>query len=375
VGYMTGVGGPYILSDSYLSVNTQGWGGGVPLSGQFLNYPRQFCGKITYDEGCYFKDNWFSYEVLDANLQPTGYAELPGTINLRYSVNQPLDAATVKVTFNLRNAVTNAIAYTTTFTDTKLANTTLTATKQMSFPANFVGGYYKVEVLFNALNSCKKYADYAAPLSTLLLMPAGSTMCQVWPGDVNNDGIVNYGDRASLNRYIFNANLRSTWLQGPNRYKLDAGSNPLTYIKWESQPGVPWATPDGCYMDSDGNGVVNNFDYLAMKLNWTKTHGAPTKAGSDASGFVLGRNYPNPFNPSTRLDYTLPERSQVRIVVTDMLGREVAVLADGSMDAGTHTALFDASALASGTYVARAMMTGLESGESFTRSVTMTLGK
>ena len=67
--------------------------------------------------------------------------------------------------------------------------------------------------------------------------------------------------------------------------------------------------------------------------------------------FNLEQNYPNPFNPSTKISYTLSEKSNVTLKVFDMLGREVASLINGSQEAGQHNVSFDASKLASGVYV------------------------
>jgi hypothetical protein len=69
--------------------------------------------------------------------------------------------------------------------------------------------------------------------------------------------------------------------------------------------------------------------------------------------FMLQQNYPNPFNPTTVVRYQIPGASQVRLVVYDMLGREVAVLVNGKEEAGYHTAMFDGSGLASGVYLYR----------------------
>jgi hypothetical protein len=70
-------------------------------------------------------------------------------------------------------------------------------------------------------------------------------------------------------------------------------------------------------------------------------------------GFVLQGNYPNPFNPQTTIRYTLPETAHVRLVVYDVLGREVALLADKTLAAGTHETVFEATGLPSGLYVYR----------------------
>ncbi|MEX2605312.1 MAG: T9SS type A sorting domain-containing protein [Gracilimonas sp.] len=62
-------------------------------------------------------------------------------------------------------------------------------------------------------------------------------------------------------------------------------------------------------------------------------------------------NYPNPFNPTTNITFTLPNRSQVSLVVYDLLGREVATLVNEILPAGKQTARFDASNLANGVYL------------------------
>lgn len=64
-------------------------------------------------------------------------------------------------------------------------------------------------------------------------------------------------------------------------------------------------------------------------------------------------NYPNPFNPSTRISYTLKESGKVSLKVYDVLGKEVANLAEGFYEAGKHVAVFDGSNLASGIYFYR----------------------
>jgi hypothetical protein len=67
----------------------------------------------------------------------------------------------------------------------------------------------------------------------------------------------------------------------------------------------------------------------------------------------LNQNYPNPFNSSTAIRFQLPASGITHLAVYDMLGRRVAVLVDGSMAAGHHTATFDASSLTSGMYLYR----------------------
>ncbi|MEX1213064.1 MAG: cellulose binding domain-containing protein [Balneolaceae bacterium] len=86
--------------------------------------------------------------------------------------------------------------------------------------------------------------------------------------------------------------------------------------------------------------------------------------GPDATGipdrFHLGQNYPNPFRGTTTLRYELPEQSETRIDVFDILGRRVGTLLDKNVEAGHHTLQWDASSLSSGLYLIR-MISGDQS--------------
>jgi hypothetical protein len=68
-------------------------------------------------------------------------------------------------------------------------------------------------------------------------------------------------------------------------------------------------------------------------------------------GFALSQNYPDPFNPSTSIAFTIPSQEQTRLTVHDLLGREIASLIDGTMPAGSHTIVWNASGVASGVYL------------------------
>jgi hypothetical protein len=67
----------------------------------------------------------------------------------------------------------------------------------------------------------------------------------------------------------------------------------------------------------------------------------------------LTSTYPNPASGSVSVTYTLPSTTQVRLRVYDVLGREVATLADGEQAAGAHQAAWDARRVATGVYVMR----------------------
>jgi hypothetical protein len=330
------------------------------------------------DEACYILPNTVTYRIVDGENQDVTFATIPGSITVRLNVAFPAMGFPITATVNFYTVPGNQLAYSTSFNATKLAGQTLTGNYQVAVPSTLVQGYYRINVVLSTQNSCGDYINYVPGDKGLLLVGQGNEPCIVWPGDVNNDGIANYGDRTALNKYIFNANLRPSWLTGPARYRADAATNPMTYFTWEGQAGAPWQTPEGCYMDADGNGTVNTFDLLPVKVNFLRTHGTTTPKHDEASiagTFGIAQNYPNPFHPSTTLQYAVPEKSTVKLVVTDMLGREVAVLVDGEVEAGVRTVVFDASALESGVYMARYEATGIASGITSSRIVKMTLAR
>ena len=69
------------------------------------------------------------------------------------------------------------------------------------------------------------------------------------------------------------------------------------------------------------------------------------------STFELKQNYPNPFNPSTQISFSLAVNGLVTLSVYNLLGQEVKTLINRSLEAGSHSINFEASALQSGIYI------------------------
>ena len=68
------------------------------------------------------------------------------------------------------------------------------------------------------------------------------------------------------------------------------------------------------------------------------------------SSYSLSQNYPNPFNPNTKIQYSVPQSSQVVIKVFDILGNEIATLVNEEKPAGNYEVEFNGATLPSGVY-------------------------
>jgi hypothetical protein len=91
--------------------------------------------------------------------------------------------------------------------------------------------------------------------------------------------------------------------------------------------------------------------YLFEHQDWSANLSeVENEAGALPSEYSLAQNYPNPFNPTTQISYTLKKSEQVKLVVCDVLGREIATLVDGFQDQGMYNITFNAKDLTSGIY-------------------------
>jgi len=77
------------------------------------------------------------------------------------------------------------------------------------------------------------------------------------------------------------------------------------------------------------------------------------KQRTENRSFALYPNYPNPFNASTTIPFTLDQKLPVKIIVYNQLGQNVVTLFDGMMDSGMHQVNWDAGCVSSGVYLIR----------------------
>ncbi len=111
------------------------------------------------------------------------------------------------------------------------------------------------------------------------------------------------------------------------RYNISVRTSDVTSGTYRRLPNVAWFIA-----------IVTDIDELAENLPQV---------------FGLQQNYPNPFNPSTTIKYQLPAKSHVTLKVYDVLGREVATLANNLEEPGYKAVQWDARSVASGVYLYR----------------------
>ncbi len=143
-------------------------------------------------------------------------------------------------------------------------------------------------------------------------------------------------------------------LQASSRYTSGSGTDPGDY--------------NAMVISQFGSATVNQAGVAISNLKASIFTPVSIEDGNQSvKSFNLEQNYPNPFNPSTVVRFTLDAGRQTSLKVYDLLGREVAVLVNGALPAGSHSVTFDAAGLPSGVYMYK-----LEAGgQSMTRRMTL----
>jgi len=151
----------------------------------------------------------------------------------------------------------------------------------------------------------------------------------------------NTASEQDVERYTIERRISSDWdvLTYINGYGDSPVGHEYSYVDDEVLSGTVYSYRLTSH-DIDGTTVV--FDQIVSA--------STTGSAAEVAEYDLYQNYPNPFNPTTSISFNLPEAEFARLAVFDMLGREVAVLVNNSMNAGLHTVEFSASNLSAGTY-------------------------
>jgi len=178
-----------------------------------------------------------------------------------------------------------------------------------------------------------------APVDCTCRLPTVDSCCVQYPGDVNHSGSINISDVTALIAYLCDDGTAPVPLSNadPNGDcvvdSLDVDYL-IDYI-FNSGPAPVACT---CRMPVKGScysSGVDPDDLVARAL----MKGTPESAMPRQ--FSLHQNRPNPFNPVTEISFTLPEASDVRVMVYNILGQHVSTLVDGYQEAGEHAVIWN----------------------------------
>ncbi len=206
--------------------------------------------------------------------------------------------------------------------------------------------------------------DLTATATTPLTVAPGGSITFAYAVTNNTDAAVS-GDLFFVARQGANAVASGVIVSGT----VQAGQ---TVTSTFTQP-VPQGAPIGTYTYELSIGqfpsVIADTETFTVSVGGTaRTGGAVAWAVPEAESWEAAASsaevavhaadaavaaYPNPFRQQTALSFTLPSPERVRLAVYDVLGREVAVLYDGTAEAGQHEATFEGSGLPSGVYLWR----------------------
>ncbi|HPG39667.1 MAG TPA: T9SS type A sorting domain-containing protein [bacterium] len=166
----------------------------------------------------------------------------------------------------------------------------------------------------------------------------GAIRCKLFDADLDGDydlvtTHVENGNKLWLNDGIGLFTFYSTVFPGKTAYSLECmdldGDNDIDVVLGQEP-------------DTGGNSIY---------FNETIQTGIGDNKPSAPLNFNLLNNYPNPFNPFTSINYSIPQNGFVSLIVYDITGREITRIVNNNMPAGAHKVEFDGSNLANGVYV------------------------
>ncbi len=262
--------------------------------------------------------NYHSYD--DPNSVTIGLENSNGTTGIQFLYNGTYDQFAMPLEYEF------AIMYT---TGLEMPDLTITLEPQgtpIVIPAN--GGTFDYDVTIENVGT--NYATFTA--WTTATLPNGSETGAI---------LLRPGIGLAPGANIFR-NLTQTVPDiapaGSYYYNAFVGGYPNNII---AQDSFPFEKEDGII---DGSSIYDDW-YIE---GWDSD--LLDAASNLPQEFFLSQNYPNPFNPVTTLHFGLPEAGDVKLEVFNILGRKVATLVNGKLEAGYHSIVWDASELSSGVY-------------------------
>jgi hypothetical protein len=154
------------------------------------------------------------------------------------------------------------------------------------------------------------------------------------------NGMMSFGASGSIQFHFTDDQVRA--------YHIDRSTMRVKY--WNNLTSQ-WTMVPNASIDQAMNTITFSNTQIASYYILTSDKVTGVIAGEHVpSGFALDQNFPNPFNPSTTISYTLPEEEFVALKIFDVTGRTLKILDSGRKAAGRHTVMLNADSFSSGVY-------------------------
>ena len=159
--------------------------------------------------------------------------------------------------------------------------------------------------------------------------------------DNGTNGDETAGDRVFSGTILFPSGTgrELIYKYGLNSHDAEAGFA-MNHVRTLNDDEDTFVMPIDCFGSPD-----------TLYQDWPCTISSTDEPGAPApTEYTLSQNFPNPFNPSTTISFSIPLAENVKLSVFDILGRQVSVMDFGRLNVGTHNVEFNAGSFASGVY-------------------------
>jgi glucuronoarabinoxylan endo-1,4-beta-xylanase len=160
----------------------------------------------------------------------------------------------------------------------------------------------------------------------------------------------------SFSANVSEGNIKLSWVTAAEinneGFEIERSIDNKKFVKIGFMKGNGTTTDKQIYSYSDYV-TGGKFYYRLKQINYNGSfeYSNTIDVSAAPEKFNLFQNYPNPFNPVTKIKYSIPQKSYISLKVYNLLGEEVADLAEGIQQPGNHTVTFDGSNLSSGIYL------------------------
>ena len=170
----------------------------------------------------------------------------------------------------------------------------------------------------------------------------------------------------SFNANSVNGNVELVWNtateKNNNGFEIERKSATSEFVKIGFVKGNGTTTNVSSYSFTDKN-VKADYSYRLKQIDFDGTFAYSDIVNVSANQlpvtFALGQNFPNPFNPTTSISYSLPQAGVVNLAIFNTLGQKVKEVVNSYQEAGNYTVSLNASDLSSGNYIYNISVNGI----------------